>query len=80
LAQNAGLPITGTSANVSGEPDCIKAKEVSRSLGKTVDLILDGGETEGGKGSTILDVTVKPPRVLREGMVSREDLKTLISL
>jgi L-threonylcarbamoyladenylate synthase len=80
LAQNAGLPITGTSANVSGEPACIKAEEVSRSLGKTVDLILDGGETEGGKGSTILDVTVKPPRVLREGMVSREDLKTLISL
>ena len=80
LAQSAGLPITGTSANVSGEPACIKAEEVSRSLGRTVDLILDGGETEGGKGSTILDITVKPPRVLREGMVSREDLKTLISL
>jgi len=80
LAQNAGLPITGTSANVSGEPACIKAEEVYYSLGKTVDLILDGGETEGGKGSTILDITVNPPRILREGMVSREDLKTFISL
>ncbi len=80
LAQIAGLPITGTSANVSGEPACIKAEEVSLSIGKTVDLILDGGETEGGKGSTILDITVNPPRILREGMVSRGDLKALISL
>lgn len=80
LVQSAGLPITGTSANVSGEPACVNAEGVSRSLGKTVDMILDGGETEGGKGSTILDITVDPPRVLREGMVSREDLKRLISL
>ncbi len=79
LALNAGLPITGTSANVSGESACVKAEEVFRSLGNTVDLILDGGETEGGKGSTILDVTVNPPRILREGMVGREDLNTLIS-
>lgn len=79
LALNAGLPITGTSANVSGESACVKAEEVFRSLGNTVDLILDGGETEGGKGSTILDVTVNPPRILREGLVGREDLNTLIS-
>ncbi len=80
LAQSAGCPITGTSANVSGVPACIKAEEVSRSLGKTVDLILDGGETEGEKGSTILDITVNPPRILREGMVGREDLNTFISV
>ena len=80
LAQRMGLPITGTSANVSSEPACINADEVSRSLGSTVDLILDGGRCEGGLGSTILDVTVKPPRILREGMVSREDLKAYISL
>jgi L-threonylcarbamoyladenylate synthase len=80
LALHAGLPITGTSANVSGESACISAEEVFRSLGNTVDLILDGGETEGGKGSTILDVTVNPPMILREGMVGREDLNTIISV
>jgi L-threonylcarbamoyladenylate synthase len=80
LVQRVGVPITGTSANVSGEPACVKAEEVSRSLRHTVDLILDGGETEGGKGSTILDITVNPPKVLREGMVSQEDLKAWISL
>jgi len=40
-----------------------------------VDLILDAGQTAGGKGSTILDVTVSPPVIIREGMISREQLQ-----
>ncbi|UCF58001.1 MAG: Sua5/YciO/YrdC/YwlC family protein, partial [Deltaproteobacteria bacterium] len=74
LAQAMGAPITGTSANISGQPACLSAEAVFRSLGKSVDLILDGGDTKGGKGSTILDVTVDPPVILREGMVSWERL------
>ncbi len=74
LARSIGRPITGTSANVSGEPPCSTAKEVFDSLGDSVDLILDGGKTEGKIGSTVLDVTVDPPKILREGMVSREKL------
>jgi tRNA A37 threonylcarbamoyladenosine synthetase subunit TsaC/SUA5/YrdC len=54
------------------------AREVLDSMGKDVDLILDGGKTKGGKGSTILDVTVIPPVILREGMVSREQLKAFL--
>jgi L-threonylcarbamoyladenylate synthase len=80
LAGAAGVPITGTSANLAGDPSCLRAGEVFQSLGKEVDLILDGGETAGGKGSTVLDVTVDPPRILREGMVSREQLSTVVSL
>jgi L-threonylcarbamoyladenylate synthase len=80
LSQKAGLPITGTSANVSGEPAPTTAEQVVDSLRDTVDLILDGGETQGGKGSTLLDVTVDPPRILREGMVGREDLEKFVSL
>ena len=72
LAQAVGIPITGTSANISGQPACSSAKEVFRGLGDKVDLILDGGETAGGKGSTVLDVTMDPPVVVREGMVSQE--------
>jgi L-threonylcarbamoyladenylate synthase len=75
LAQAVGTPITGTSANISGQPACSSAKEVLQHLGEKVDLILDGGETAGGKGSTVLDVTMDPPVVLREGMVSREQIK-----
>ena len=74
LALEAGIPITGTSANMTGTPPCDSAEEVFRAMGKKVDLILDGGKTEGRKGSTVLDVTVNPPEILREGMVSRDEL------
>lgn len=73
LAQSVDSPITGTSANISGYPACRSAIEVYDYFKKGV-LILDGGETEGGKGSTILDVTVNPPRIVREGMIGTEIL------
>ncbi|MGD9032433.1 MAG: L-threonylcarbamoyladenylate synthase [Desulfobacteraceae bacterium] len=75
LAQAVDGPITGTSANISGQPACSSAKEVLQNLGEEVDLILDGGETAGGKGSTVLDVSVDPPVLVREGMVSREQIR-----
>lgn len=74
LARAAGVAITGTSANVTGEPPCTDSQELLKAIGSEVDLILDGGKTAGGKGSTVLDVTVRPPVILREGMVSRKSL------
>ena len=47
-------------------------------FGQDIDLIIDGGETAGGTGSTILDVTVEPPRILRDGMIPRRALKIII--
>ncbi|MCP4668747.1 MAG: threonylcarbamoyl-AMP synthase [Deltaproteobacteria bacterium] len=76
LTKALGTPVTGTSANISGEPACRSGKEVLSSLGEGVDIILDGGMTPGGMGSTILDVTADPPHILREGMVSGKRLKT----
>ncbi len=76
LALAIDAPISGTSANISGQPACSTAQEVLACLGKGVDLILDAGETAGKMGSTVLDVTVDPPRVLREGVVSRQRLET----
>lgn len=73
LAQTIKAPITGTSANISGRPACMRAMEVYNDFKKGV-LILDGGETGGGKGSTILDVTVKPPKIMREGMIGSDRL------
>jgi L-threonylcarbamoyladenylate synthase len=75
LAQAVGAPITGTSANISGQPACSSAKEVLQHLGDKVDLILDGGKTAGGKGSSVLDVTMDPPVIVREGMVGREQIE-----
>ncbi len=75
LTRAIGVPISGTSANISGEPPCRNAQEVLSCLGEMVNLILDGGETTGKIGSTVLDVTVHPPRILREGMVAKEQLE-----
>ncbi len=75
LARAAGIPITGTSANISGMPPCRSAREVKSALGRGVDMILDGGDTAGIAGTTVLDVTVDPPRILREGMIPEKDLK-----
>ena len=74
LARAIGTPISGTSANISGRPGCRNAQEVLERLGRQVDLILDAGETAGKIGSTVLDVTEQPPKILRDGIVSREQL------
>jgi len=68
-------PLTGTSANRAGEPSSRTAEEVINSLGQELDLVLDGGPTPGEKPSTILDCTVSPFQVVREGILSREILK-----
>lgn len=80
LARAVGLPITGTSANVTGKPPCLSAEQVLESLGEGVDLIMDGGKTEGGKGTTVFDVTSDPPRILREGVIGRDRLGDLLEI
>ena len=76
LAGSVNSPITGTSANISGRPPCRTAMEVYNYFQKGI-LILDGGNTEGGRGSTIVDVTVRPPKIVRDGMIGAEELGLL---
>ena len=78
LAQAIQAPVTGTSANISGAPPCHHAEEVLSYFGENIDLIIDGGETAGAIGSTILDVTVDPPEIVRDGMVQRRSLEKFI--
>jgi L-threonylcarbamoyladenylate synthase len=75
-ARGVGTPIVGTSANLSGQPSALTAEEVYAQLDGRVDLIIDGGRRPGGRESTIVDLTGKTPRVLREGAISREELKS----
>ena len=70
LANVLGGPITATSANLSGAAECSTAGEILASLGDLVDLVIDGGPTPGGKGSTVLDITIDPPACLREGTIT----------
>ena len=60
-------PVTGTSANASGgaaldDPDAVEAL-----FGESVDLLVDGGRSPGGRPSTIVDATTDPPTLLRAG-------------
>ncbi len=80
LVQAVGHPITATSANLSGQPSASLAVEVLNSLGNRVDAILDGGQTAGGLGSTVLDVSSSIPRILRLGAISRTELAPFIEV
>jgi L-threonylcarbamoyladenylate synthase len=75
LAQGLGVPIVGTSANVSGKPSVLTADDVYSQFGSNVDLVIDGGRCPGGRESTIIDVTGEEPVILREGAISREALR-----
>jgi L-threonylcarbamoyladenylate synthase len=69
LVTALGAPITAPSANPSGRPAPTTAAQVRAYFGDRLELVLDGGATAGGEPSTVVDVTVDPPRVLRAGAV-----------
>ena len=74
LVKAVGRAITGTSANLSGQPSASLVAEVFQALGRQVDVILDGGKTAGGLGSTVLDVAGKRPKIIRQGAVPQAQL------
>ena len=80
LIGGIGAPITASSANRSGSPCARTAAEVTAALGGEVDLIVDGGATEGGEASTVLDTTTSPPRLIREGAVARKDIEKALGI
>ena len=77
LIEESGVPIAAPSANRSGRPSPTTADHVIEDLGDEVDVVIDGGETIFGVESTVIDVTRKPPLLLRPGPVSVEDLEKM---
>jgi L-threonylcarbamoyladenylate synthase len=71
-------PVTGTSANLSGRPACNHLADLDPHIAGRVDLILDAGTLQGGVGSTVVDVTEKPPRILREGEVTAGQIRSAL--
>lgn len=69
IVEAAGTPITGTSANISGNVGCSDISTLEPELVAQLDLILDAGPLLGGAGSTIVDVTGNFPVIVREGIV-----------
>ena len=67
-------PVTGTSANLSGEPGVSDIRNLGSTIFQMVDLILDAGPLMGGAGSTVVDAVHKNCRILREGVISSEQV------
>lgn len=79
LIRESGRPISAPSANLAGKPSPTSAKHVLDDLDGRIDAVLDAGPTEIGVESTVLDLTVAPPQVLRPGGTSYEVLKKALS-
>lgn len=78
LIEEFGRPVTGTSANLSGCPAASSMAELDPRISSQVDLVLDAGTLAGGAGSTIVDVTRWPVRVIREGAVDQEKIRLVL--
>jgi L-threonylcarbamoyladenylate synthase len=75
ICEEAGRPITATSANLSGEPATPDPDQVERALGDRLDLLIDTGLTRGGAPSTIVDVTRADPALVRAGAISWDEIQ-----
>ena len=78
LVKQAGAPLTGTSANRTGEKECSTAQEVERCLGESVALILDGGPSGATQPSTVVDLRADTWELLREGAIRAEEIAAVL--
>jgi L-threonylcarbamoyladenylate synthase len=74
VIRECGLPLAAPSANPSNRISPTNAAHVSQSLGDKLKLIVDGGQSQVGIESTVIDLTTQPPHVLRPGMIHGESL------
>lgn len=72
LLSELGSPIIATSANLSDSQPPSNAEDAIKQLGNKVDLVLDGGTCGSGVASTVLDLTVMPAKILRQGFITKE--------
>ena len=77
----AGIPLTATSANVSGASECTTALQVRDQLHERIQIIVDGGTSPRDVASTIVDLSGDNGhwRILREGAVPREEIESFFA-
>jgi L-threonylcarbamoyladenylate synthase len=78
LISASGVPIVAPSANLSGRPSPTRPRDVIADMMGRVDLIIDGGQTEIGIESTVIDMTTLPPQILRPGIITVEEIESII--
>jgi L-threonylcarbamoyladenylate synthase len=74
VIRECGFPLAAPSANLSNQISPTNAEHVRAQLGGKISLIVDGGQSQVGIESTVLDLTVSPPKILRPGMIHAESL------
>lgn len=79
LIRRCEVPVIAPSANLSGSRAPVSARDVLRGLDGKIDMVLDGGRTKVGIESTVVDLTTRPPRILREGAISSVDVMRTIA-
>ena len=78
VIRRCDFPLAAPSANLSGRISPTSAEHVRKQLGGKILLIVDGGPSQVGIESTVLDLTVSPPQVLRPGMIHAESLAAVV--
>ena len=78
LIRESGVPIAAPSANIFSRPSSTKAQHIIDDFSDSVEMIIDGGDSTIGLESTVLDLTVDPPVLLRPGGTPLEALKQVI--
>lgn len=79
LIRASGAPIAATSANTSGRPPATSFSELEPRVVAAADVVLDGGESDVGVASTVVDCTGPQPAVLREGAIPAEEITAAAS-
>ena len=74
VIRECGFPLAAPSANLSDQISPTNAEHVRAQLAEKIPLTVDGGQSQVGIESTVLDLTVSPPRILRPGMIHAESL------
>ena len=78
LLAAAAVPIAAPSANLFSRPSPTRAAHVLEDLDGRIDMVIDAGATDVGVESTVLDLTVSPPQVLRPGAITLEALQAVL--
>ncbi|HDR14510.1 MAG TPA: threonylcarbamoyl-AMP synthase [Desulfobacteraceae bacterium] len=78
ICRALGGAVTSTSANLSGFPPCTSAAQVLRAFPTGLSLVVDGGPCAATAGSTVVDVTESPCRILRQGVIPRESIESVV--
>jgi L-threonylcarbamoyladenylate synthase len=74
LIKRSRVPVVAPSANLSGSRPPVKASDVLKELDGKIEMLIDAGRTDVGVESTVVDMTIRPFMVLREGAITRKEI------